>query len=117
MTQGDKTNEETTISNRITQVHESGDDLKFRMELFASSSDEQADYKEDTDVDLVGVMIYDFTEIPLTRFETKRRHGKRLYYLKFDVEVLMGTKEGVLRFRVLNEADLIGEMEIDFSLG
>jgi hypothetical protein len=117
MAQGDETNEETTISNIISQVHESGDDLKFRMELFASGADGQADYKEDTDVDLVGVMIYDFTEIPLTRFETKRRHGKRVYYLKFNVEVLMGTKEGVLRFRVLTETDLIGEMEVDFSLG
>jgi hypothetical protein len=87
------------------------------MELYASDADEQADYKEDPEVDLVGVMIYDFTDIPLTRFDTKRRHGKRIYNLKFDIDVLMGTKEGVLRFRVLTGKDLIGEMEIDFSMG
>lgn len=62
-------------------------------------------------------MIYDFTEIPLTRFATKPRHGKRIYELKFTIEVLMGTKEGVLKFRVLTGGDVIGEMEIDFSSG
>lgn len=115
--QGDETNEDTTITNRITQVHGSGNELKFRMELFASDADEQADYQENADVDLIGVMIYDFTKIPLNRFESKRRHGKRIYNLDFEVEVLMGTKEGVLRFRVKTKDDLIGEMEIDFSIG
>lgn len=87
------------------------------MELYASDADDQDDYKKDAEVDLVGIMIYDFTEIPLSRIKTKRRHGKRVYNLKFTVEVLMGTKEGVLKFRVLTGGDVIGEMEIDFSTG
>jgi hypothetical protein len=110
-------NEETCIANALVLTHTGGDSLNFCMNLYASDADSAPDYEEDPDVDLVGVLKYDFSEIALNKFENKRRKGQRIYQLDHTVRVFMGSKEGVLNFKVTTGDQLIGEIEIDFSKG
>ena len=51
-----------------------------------------------------------------SKVKTKVNHeGREVCYVSAQVQVLFGTKEGILTFQVVVDGEILGEADIDFS--
>jgi hypothetical protein len=62
----------------------------------------------------VGNISVDFTELDLSTFERKSLLGTPLYKLQYDVNVIFGAQEGVLKFEAVSQGKVVGETSISF---
>lgn len=59
--------------------------------------------------------MYDLEDLDFSRFPTKIINGRRAYYISYDVEVHMGSKQGTLIFKLVSYNEEIGTATLDFN--
>jgi hypothetical protein len=66
-------------------------------------------------VEVLGTLPIDLSNINIEQFASKKVKGRTLYELKYEVEVQMGAKEGVLCFKVICGGAKIGETQMEYA--
>jgi hypothetical protein len=66
------------------------------------------------EVRMVGDICVDFTGLDLSTFERKSILGTPLYKLQYDLEVVFGAQEGVLKFEAVSQGKVVGKTSINF---
>jgi hypothetical protein len=64
---------------------------------------------------MIGRVETNFTGVDLTKFESKIKDGRKLYYVEYQLHVVFGAQEGVLKFRTTSQGQTIGEASISFN--
>ncbi|QDS69872.1 hypothetical protein FKW77_000512 [Venturia effusa] len=119
-----------TIRQDLTMTYIPGENAAIdNIELYCSNADEAPPYNDSPGVELVGYLKADFTALfnrDPDQFERKWRIRKGLtkklmYLLDYQVEILMDSESGVLKFRVLVEdrdgtTQVVQEKDIEYSL-
>lgn len=108
-------NENTFISTAVTLNWTPGNTTVYNFKLYSSSSADQPEYVHDSDCDYIRQLPVNFANVSLKKYPWKRVNNKKIVQLSLEIEVLLGAKEGVLRFRVKIQNRVIGERELDFS--
>ncbi|RHZ47431.1 Hsp70 family protein [Aspergillus thermomutatus] len=90
------------------------DVLKSHLMLYSSDLDHAPERVEHPEVRSVGNICVDFTEVDLSIFERKSLLGTPLYKLQYDVKVIFGAQEGVLKFEAVSKGKVIGKTSINF---
>lgn len=57
----------------------------------------------------------DFSNVDLSRFESKVEGARRLYELEYELEVTFGAQEGVLKFKATSQGKTIGLTSIKYN--
>ncbi|TID18547.1 heat shock 70 kDa protein 12A [Venturia nashicola] len=112
---GAKVTEDTFISSKLNHDFWAGDEMKTSIALYSCNTEDQPEYGNDISADRVDILVIDFSDLSLANVTSQIKHGKTLYEIRFDIEVLLGAKEGVLRFRAKADNKIVGEQDIDFS--
>jgi hypothetical protein len=55
--------------------------------------------------------------VPQNRFKSKIKQGRKILLVEFTIEVLLGSKEGVLCFKVRAGGLIVGTAEIEYARG
>lgn len=63
----------------------------------------------------VGEIIVNFEKVDLSRFPHKVSDGTIVYDLDYDIKVIFGAQEGVLKFEAHADGQLIGATSINFT--
>lgn len=118
-----------TIRQDLTLTYVPGEtNAVDRIGLYYSNTDQQQPYNDSSGVELVGHTTADFTALYQSkpdRFKPKWRIQKgmkkvRMYLLEYQVEILMDSESGVLKFRVLAKGNgdevLVQEKDIEYAL-
>jgi hypothetical protein len=67
------------------------------------------------DVHEVGNICLDFTGLDLSVFESRKSlMGMLIYKLEYDVKVVFGAQEGILKFEAVSKGKVIGKTSINF---
>jgi hypothetical protein len=66
-------------------------------------------------VEKVGTVTHVMQPAHLSKFESKRKNGKLMYYLHYNREVLLGSKEGTLQFRVTCDGEELGTATFEYA--
>lgn len=69
----------------------------------------------DTGIEEVGMLTQTLTDLDMEQFESKLKGNKRMFRIIYNFEVLLGAKEGLLQFRVMNNGREMGKCEIDYA--
>lgn len=107
--------EDTVISSQLDYNFYKGEIPDFNLALYSSNAESQPDYLNDINVDYVGDVHIDLSRISRAHLPSKIKDGRKLYLVSTKVEVLLGAKEGVLRFRVKVGNKIVGEQDVEFS--
>jgi hypothetical protein len=62
----------------------------------------------------VGDICVDFTKVDLSTCEQKNLLGTPLYRLQYEVKVIFGAREGILKFEAHAQGKVIGNTTINF---
>lgn len=57
----------------------------------------------------------DFTNTDLDIFESKIKDGWKVYYLRYQLQVVFAAQEGILKFTVTCQGQTIGSADINFN--
>ncbi|KAE8396111.1 hypothetical protein BDV23DRAFT_144350 [Aspergillus alliaceus] len=129
---GDKYEEDYTDSITLLRPHTASWGRKKSITLYAcdqTSAPERVNCKglsaevskcadrsdEESDVYEVGDIVVDFTGVDLEIFDSKMKDGRRIYSLSYDVKVIFGAQEGVLKFEAVTQGQTIGRTSINFN--
>lgn len=64
----------------------------------------------------MGTIKCDFSGISPNKVESKFNHeGRRVYAAHYVLQVLLGTKEGILGFQTAVNREIVGKADIDFG--
>lgn len=63
----------------------------------------------------MGEIVVDFSNVDLSRFGSKSVDGERLYSLSYNLTVILGAQEGILRFEAVSQGQTIGTTSINFN--
>ncbi|KAL4789394.1 actin-like ATPase domain-containing protein [Aspergillus venezuelensis] len=89
---------------------------KHFVNLYACDKSTRPERYDAEDVYRVGRIIVDFSNVDLTRFESKTIDGERTYRLSYRLKVIFGAQEGLLKFEAESQGQVIGKASIDFNL-
>ncbi|KAE8310814.1 hypothetical protein BDV41DRAFT_579164 [Aspergillus transmontanensis] len=120
---GEKYTENYTTHVNIWRTHYESWSLKKR-DTFYACDDTQAPERVNGDdlshalsirVYKVGQIVVDFSNVDLSRFESKTVDGERLYSLSYKLKVIFGAQEGILQFEAVSQGQTIGTTSINFN--
>ncbi|KAI9777867.1 MAG: hypothetical protein M1839_008544 [Geoglossum umbratile] len=66
-------------------------------------------------VEDMGEIVTNLTGVDFSRFECKTEDGKKIYKFDYQLEVVLGHKQGTIYFRVRALDEIIGQTSVDFS--
>ncbi|KAB8210440.1 hypothetical protein BDV34DRAFT_220577 [Aspergillus parasiticus] len=104
---GEKYTENYTTHVNIWRTHYESWSLKKR-DTFYACDDTQAPER-------VGQIVVDFSNVDLSRFESKTVDGEHLYSLSYKLKVIFGAQEGILQFEAVSQGQTIGTTSINFN--
>ena len=67
------------------------------------------------DVRPVGIIHVDFNKVDIDIFDKKYILGELAYHLEFELEVIFGAQDGVLKFEATSNGRVIGNASIKFA--
>ncbi|GFG22579.1 heat shock 70 kDa protein 12A [Aspergillus udagawae] len=114
ITKGEIYAENHVCTASLFRSHLEGEALKANLTLYSSDLDHAPERVEHPGVRSVGNISVDFTELDLSTFERKSLLGTPLYKLQYDVNVVFGAQEGVLKFEAVSQGKVVGKTSISF---
>ncbi|KAL4806050.1 actin-like ATPase domain-containing protein [Aspergillus unguis] len=108
------TQDQTASFSLIRPCAESGN-LKTSTFLYACDQSIQPGRVDAGGVYKVGSIVVDFSNVDLARFESRIFKGKLFYGLKFEIRVIFGAQEGLLKFEATSQGQVIGQTSISFN--
>ncbi|KAL2862593.1 Hsp70 family protein [Aspergillus lucknowensis] len=112
---GDKYADNYTESVSVSRTHFASSDLKKFLNFYACDRIFAPENRDHKDVYKVGAVVVDFSNVDLTRFDSKLTQGGRAYNLTYEIKVTFGAQEGVLKFEAISQGQRIGQTSIDFN--
>ncbi|KAE8370730.1 actin-like ATPase domain-containing protein [Aspergillus caelatus] len=112
---GDKYEEDYTESIALRRPHTASWGRKKSITLYACDQASAPERVNCKDVYEVGDIVVDFTGVDLQQFDSKMKDGRRMYNLTYDVKVIFGAQEGVLKFEAVSQGQTIGRTSINFA--
>lgn len=67
------------------------------------------------DVRKVGKIMANLENVDLSNFNHRIRNGKTVYDVQFQIRVIFGAQEGILKFEAHSHGQLIGATSINFA--
>lgn len=64
---------------------------------------------------MVGNLVFNWSQVPLDNFQTKKVKGKKQYRVCWTYKILLGAKEGLLQVQAEIAGREIGTVEFDFG--
>ncbi|KAF2812375.1 actin-like ATPase domain-containing protein [Mytilinidion resinicola] len=112
---GQVIDENTHISTSVRRSYTAGDSLIRTKTLYSSSFEVPPERKTDPGVEVVGTIRHVMQQSHLAKFESSYKNGKLRYRLCYDREVILGSKEGTLQFRVTCDGEELGTASIEYA--
>ncbi|KAL2827784.1 actin-like ATPase domain-containing protein [Aspergillus cavernicola] len=112
---GDKYTYNYTNSVSITWSYYEGGKLNHSLQFYACDQKAAPEREDDNNVYEVGDIIIDFTNVHLAIFDSKITNGMKLYRLDYELHVVFGAQEGVLKFKATSQGQTIGQTSINFN--
>lgn len=112
---GQVIDENTMVSTTSCRDYILGDSLVRAKNLYSCSFEEPPERFTDLGVEKVGTVTHVMQAAHLSKFKSKRKKGKLLYRLYYNREVLLGSKEGTLQFRVTCDGEELGTATFEYA--
>ncbi|KAL3478805.1 hypothetical protein BJX99DRAFT_223928 [Aspergillus californicus] len=112
---GDKYTENHTNSVHINRYPYEDGKMNYTTDLYACDQQVAPGRQDSQAVYKVGSIVTDFTGVDLAKFECKMKDGRKLYQLHYQLHVVFGAQEGVLKFRATSQGQTIGQASINFN--
>jgi hypothetical protein len=99
---GDAITTETFITRRQAWIGAAGDRLTETTDLYCYKYDYPPDRHYDRGVEKVGSITFDLSSVDLRTCTSKWIQGKKQYLIDYELQVSMGSKQGILMFKVVD---------------
>ena len=138
-TQGDVVNEDTFICQRVVKPWFKDETLVFMVPLFATNAEipprrEEHPSKcqldpwllvwtgiahQSTGVQRVGTISVDLRQANMNKFKKKWKitQDRWVWELRYELQIMFGSREGVLAYRAKNGDDIVGTTQIEYAHG
>ncbi|KAL2819072.1 hypothetical protein BDW59DRAFT_181760 [Aspergillus cavernicola] len=112
---GDRYADNHAMSIPVAWEHHPSWSLRKTILFHASDQTVAPERQNNKDVYSVGNIVVDFSNVDLSRFNPRFVYGTPVYHLKFELKVIFGAQEGVLKFEAISQGRTIGQTSIDFT--
>ncbi|KAH0562391.1 hypothetical protein GP486_002914 [Trichoglossum hirsutum] len=114
---GDVVNEDTFICQRVVKPWFKDETLVFMVPLFATSAEIPPRREEHPRVQRVGTISVDLRRANLNKFKKKWKitQDRWVWELRYELQIMFGSREGVLAYRAKNGDDIVGTAQIEYA--
>lgn len=104
--------EDTHIIDKWRRYHNQNKSAKDEIMLYGCNGNEQPEHCNNPAVKYVGAIPIDLTKVNVDKSESKWIKGKKVYRIRYSVEIIPAGKAGVLTFRIIHDGRELGTTEL-----
>ncbi|KAL4919680.1 hypothetical protein BDW62DRAFT_199691 [Aspergillus aurantiobrunneus] len=112
---GQKYSHGYTNSIDLSYFHDEWAPPKYSVKFYACQQKHAPERVDDFGVSEIGEIVVDFTNTDLAKFYSKIVNGWKMYKLDYELQVVFGAQEGVLKFTATSRGQTIGRASINFD--
>jgi hypothetical protein len=97
------------------KTYKEGESLTQSNTLYSCTEDRAPDYAKDYTAEEVAELHHTIKKSDLDKFEMKVQGGRKYWRVKYTRQVLLGSKQGTLEFRVVHDGEQWGNSEVRYD--